>query len=343
VGCDQYRTTLSEKAKNFFKETQELTELATLSKDVTAFVTGYAKAVKRRAQSATQKSAAKGHVAVGPVNSKVVTELRVWLGTPERQKSINMKSIVRNVCEGDEPVFIPADRLLQPCVEKFVKMSYYEQHCSWVGKHMVKNNLTTASALISRPQVDKAMRESIVAVLGDEILLKDSCSKSFLSWQPTETFMQEIFAVQVSQNIGVHEFIDFCPYGLPECRIVLDGAELIIGFHVDHVPGNSIKDKTTAVASMTAIGAVTLAKSKGFLVEACKGSAVCIPSNHLVIIISLDAKQDVSVLKWSFLTCKAAATNSLKIVTDVMQNSPQVGAGGGYFKQLSDKLTGLLA
>jgi len=288
-------------------------------------------------ETATQKAAAKGNVNPCNVSSKIVSELRVWMGSPELEKNVNMKLHMKAV-ETNEPVFMPSERLLTSFVNKIIELRYYKQHVKWVDKYIQTTSSTTTCAMISTKTVETAIRELINHIVSEVILLRPGDSSAYCSWSPEEaSWCEDVFGIQICQSKGSHESIDFAAYGLPEIRVMLEGGEFVMGFHPEHIEGATLKDKVQALSNYSAVAAVALAKSKGFIAACPPGSAIITPAGCIMVSFPLDTTTDAVVLRWSFVTCDTAAVACLKLVKQFEECMPRL-MSTGHFKALNEKL-----
>ena len=95
--CEAFKQHIAAQVKVFLKDNEALERMKAAVTALTSFVNAYAKAVRKKAQSATQKSAAKRSVILSQVQNKVITELRVWMGNPDHETLVNVSQTMKGV------------------------------------------------------------------------------------------------------------------------------------------------------------------------------------------------------------------------------------------------------
>lgn len=127
-------------------------------------------------------------------------------------------------------------------------------------------------------------------------------------------------AVQFYQSFEGAQVISVPPFGMPEALFTLEGKELILGFDVDQLPGEGIKEKIHNVEGMDAAPAIELIKKIGFLRWAEAGTAVVVPAGVLLVILPMTA--EAHGLRWTLTGDKKGLEKAFKIWKEYCEAFP---------------------
>eukprot|EP00969_Alexandrium_andersonii_P007884 343555-Alexandrium_andersonii.AAC.1 len=87
---------------------------------------------------------------------------------------------------------------------------------------------------------------------------------------------------------------------LAECRLTLEGSELVLGVKTSAVQGADLREKISAVGSMPAEQLASLAKNHGFIAASQPGTLLAIDNQFICVTLVLGEAPCVG-LRWSFV------------------------------------------
>lgn len=171
-------------------------------------------------------------------------------------------------------VLLPSERCKSTVVNKVIANQYYQSQKGWVSSYLDKNGLLGANSAI----VKKAVLTNI-----SNLLKSNLDGRVFESLQGVEA-INECFALQFWQNKPYYQTLTTTPHCLPECRITLEGSELLVGIPRAEITGTTHKEKIQAVSTMDTQAVIAKAQdSGGFWVKTVPGHLLIIPSGFLVL------------------------------------------------------------
>ena len=158
-----------------------------------------------------------------------------------------------------------------------LKLEYYEQQKTWIADSMKKEKQLGQAGPIAKQSVVAKVRALI--------------KSSYPALEPTVPGVTcsacvDIFRpafYQVSQK-GWTAFLATC-YGLSECRLHLEGEEIVFGIPIDAIDGETLGKKEQVLSNMAAQQFLALVDACGFSYKAVPGSLVIIPGRFAVVTI----------------------------------------------------------
>ena len=240
----------------------------------------------------------------------------------------NVKDDISEVF-GGEPVRSTSDHTVR-CADQILQAAFYKDPKKGIRAVLEKTAATKKKSFAVATIVDKCgndlVKKLIACELGSPSPLNEKAKdlKSFDDiWDPC------IYLHKVGQHV-----LQLTHYGFPECRLLLDGDELIIALSYAAVPGTGFAQKMAAVSDMRVDRFIDFACKHGFIARMkAKGDLLIIPAGFLVCTITGTGNCDAAVLRWSFSTPASRQGSAeemyiIKGITDnLLQAYPSLAAG----------------
>ena len=179
-------------------------------------------------------------------------ELKESATTPE---TVNVKWTAEEFNKKAVAITIPVDRL-KPVVQKIKALNYYENQKPWIAELMKSSKLQEGSAPIAVAGALGQIKKLLTSALPDPLLPPRGLNNA--------GGVEKAFAIQLFQKTDGCTTVRESPYCLPECRIIYEGSELLLGYPFHEIEGDTIA-KTTKIRNLSAEQAIQLAKSVGFI------------------------------------------------------------------------------
>jgi hypothetical protein len=115
-----------------------------------------------------------------------------------------------------------------------------------------------------------------------------------------------------------------------ECRAMLKGDEVIMGFSPESIPGLTIKDKRKNIYAMTIDDVKRALNRGGFLFAHDSTKIAVLPSGYIYVTCSSDSRG----LRWSFSSDEADTQRVKMDLTLLLQCFPEIGNSSTGYSQL---------
>ena len=148
---------------------------------------------------------------------------------------------------------------------------------------MNNDGLTCFSTGLGKKEIHERSHTKISTVVGDKT---DKLFSAF-TFMPTKNHVKSlVFDLQMCSAAPFSQSMSCLPYGLPQCRLLVGGAQRIAGVNLASVPGFSIGAKIAYISSLSKPDVQSLVEKSGFVYYKPNAGAVevaVIPSNYLVL------------------------------------------------------------
>jgi hypothetical protein len=212
-------------------------------------------------------------------------------------------------------VQIPAERT-QQILEVILPMSYYDSQKAWVAQAMKQQNLLMTSAVIVKTVISGKVSKALEA-LGNDLQVSVPAVAS--------AALKPIFQPQFYQTApGGFVLLPGTDYNLLDCRLCLEGEEIIIGLRCSVIPGNSAQAKVDMVSNMDWATVSALLKTHGFIYNAKPGTAVMLPGDHVLIIKNSCTEKPVHGLRWQLMGSAARQLDTIAWLQAVTTSFPDL-------------------
>jgi hypothetical protein len=277
------------------------------------------KALKEQEKQAAKGATKKGEVGTPfqPEGSKLARHILEYITSfseEERPTTCNMKWTVGvDLFATDDPkaVVIPAERTAE-VASKIRAMEYYGAQKAWVVQVMKSKQMTSASAIIVKPQAMRFVARDI-ASLGPDVKQMSS------GWGAA---IDEVYAPQFYQHsVGASSFATSTDYGLIDCRMNLEGTEYIMGVPRKYCPGESIDSLYTQMTNFDAMRFIKLCMDKGFIYKSVPSNIIVLPGNHVYVMVNAEGTA-VHGLRWQMPGSSKNMMQTIEYLEDLLDSYP---------------------
>jgi hypothetical protein len=151
-------------------------------------------------------------------------------------------------------------------------------------------------------------------------------------------WLTDVLGVQFYQSEKDLHDLGVAPYGLSQCRVTLEGFELLVGINLEKVDGEGFGVKVENVRNMDAERILRLAEGEdsGFVFPAIAPAMIMIPPGYVVANVVI-GNETVHGLRWSFYGPPNAIERSSKVLDTLIAAYPQIAKSASH-TQLRDRL-----
>ena len=209
------------------------------------------------------------------------------------------------------------------------KNAYVRKCCKDLDAHVRTSGSTHANIVLREApkakRVLQILRKGFDPMLFTKLMLPDE------EWALRVYQFDICFSANHNTNIGTSQF------GCTECRIMLEGSEVLVGVPFEKVPGTSFKDKRLNVTRMTVDDITTMVRDNGgFSIKLSADDDLCaiIPSGFLLISASTHCKY----LRWNI---SSDAQDSIRVkimLKELLHDFPEMRADSQPHQKFYDLL-----
>lgn len=206
--------------KKFCEEAEEFAKvMKTLQLRVKVLVKAREKLDKQKTAESTEKHRQQeSETGSATREVAIVAKLRQYLMDHAEATKINVATVMSECIDKMQKVAAtPPEHYRTALVDKIVALPYFETHRAWVADYLVKNGLTGANSDIASQKAYKEVSQ-LVRSCTDQRLLKNLSG---------EQCVKECFLYQFWFNTKFHASLAFNFRCLPECRLTLQGSEVL--------------------------------------------------------------------------------------------------------------------
>eukprot|EP00959_Pyramimonas_sp_CCMP1952_P247667 5177515-Pyramimonas_sp.AAC.1 len=224
-------------------------------------------------------------------------------------------------------VVLPPERC-KFLVDEVVSLDYYKQQKVWVEQVMKSSALKQTSAVITKSTVLRKVMTSIEK-------LEKAISAALPASSPEA---QEAMAPQFYQLNGQsHRMATISDYGLVECKLCLEGNEMMYGIPSSMVPGATHADKQRILGQMAMREWLKIVEEHGFSYRMAPGVCLVIPARFATF--TVNASDDSSHgLRWLIHGNAFHAKAAVQYLDEAIAQKPEIAQGRvGFIKTFLDQ------
>ena len=221
-----------------------------------------------------------------------------------------------------------APELLQTSVvQKLLELEYLKTHGNWVSNYISKSGLPGANS-------DIVSAKALTQILK---ICRAAIDARFFGNLKGTADLNEAFKPQFWQYNSEFSVVGMPMRGLPECRLTLEGSEIIAGLPVTAFTTEGLKNKIQELGSLNIESLKTMVEAKGGFIAVSKpGTLMVVPPGYLTI-VAISGETHCRGLRWSF--CRADYGKAEhKVITDMIEQMLLDFGQDDTLKKLKERL-----